>query len=81
MKKKNYLYMFLGLFLALTIVPGVSMWLGFSTPSQGIARMFTAVLGESSLVNDIIAFSVLGVFIALVILGASKVMKKMEKTT
>jgi hypothetical protein len=57
MKKKNYLYMFLGVVLALTIVPGVSMWLGFSTPSQGIANMFTAVLGESSLVNNLLSVS------------------------
>lgn len=81
MKKKNFLYMFLGLVFAMTIVPGLSMWLGFPAPSQGISNMFTAVLGESSLVNDLIAFSIVVVFIVLVILGALKITKKMENSS
>ena len=57
MKKKNFLFMFLGLVFVLSIVPGVSSWLGFLDHLQGIANMFTAVLGEASLVNNQIAFS------------------------
>jgi hypothetical protein len=57
MKKKNFLFMFLGLVLALTIFPGVSTWLEFPTPSHGIANMFNAVLGESSLVNNLLSVS------------------------
>ena len=80
MKKKHYLYMILGLAFGLFVLPGVSLWLGFPTPSQGIANMFTAVLGESSVVNDLIAFSILGGFMALIILGASKLVRKTEKS-
>ena len=81
MKKKNFLFMFLALVFALSIVPGVSMWLGFPTPSQGIANMFTTVLGEASLVNGQIAFSIVAVFIALVIFGALKIIRKTEKSS
>ena len=79
-KKYYYLYIILGFAFALFVVPGVSMWLGFPTPAQGIANMFTAVLGESSVVSDLIAFSILGVFIALIILGASKLTRQVEKS-
>ena len=73
--------MILGLAFALFVSPGVSMWLGFPTPSQGITNLFTAVLGESSVVSNLIAFSILGGFIALIILGASKLTRKTEKSS
>ena len=73
--------MILGLAFGLFVLPGVSLWLGFPTPSQGIANMFTAVLGESSVVNDLIAFSILGVFMAIIIFGASRLIKKTEKSS
>lgn len=80
MKKRHYLYMIIGIAFAVVILPGVLMWLEYPTPSQAIANMFTAILGESNFVNNLIAFSIVGVFIALIIVGVSKT-KKMEKSS
>ena len=80
MKKKYYLYMILGIAFAMFIIPGVCNWLGITPPSKLIADGFTAVFGESNGFNGVLAFITAGALIVLLIFGATKLTKKMEKS-
>ena len=81
MKRNNSFAIIVGVVFGLFIIPGVFNWLGYPTPSGRIANMFTALLGPPTFINGVIAFSIAGVLIILLIFGLNKFSKRIEKAS
>ncbi|WP_252504364.1 hypothetical protein [Sporosarcina sp. Marseille-Q4943] len=81
MKKKYILYLILGVVFGMFISPMVTEWLGLPSPSHGVANLLTVVFGEQpNGVNALLAILVPLVFAVLLLVGAIKLAKKLEKT-
>jgi cytochrome bd-type quinol oxidase subunit 1 len=81
MKRNNSFAIIVGVVFGLFIIPGVFNWLGYPTPSDRIANMFTALLGPPTFINGVIAFSIAGVLIISLIFGLNKFSKRIENAS